>query len=207
MNSRMHFRTIAALCLLAVAVACGSDGTTGTTVRTVASVTVTGASTLLNVGQSTQLTATAADGAGVTIASPGTVVWSSGTTLVATVDQTGKATGVSPGNAVITATAAGVKGTITLVVLASAVSKDTIFTVGIASFSPPTLVVAPGATVIFALGFDGTGHDVRFNATPGAPADIPVLARQYVPRTFTTAGNFNYICPTHPQMTGVVTVQ
>ena len=205
-NPRMRRRTIAAVCLLAVATACGSDGGS-TSVRTVARVAVTGATTILNAGQTTQLNAVASDAAGVAIADPGTVAWSSASSNVATADQAGKVTGVSAGNAVITATIAGVKGTINIVVLASVASKDTIFTVGIASFSPPTLVVKPGATVIFALGFDGTGHDVRFAAAPGAPADIPVLARQYVPRTFSVAGNFSYICPTHPQMTGTVTVQ
>ena len=201
----MRYRSITAMCVLAVGAACGSDSAT-TTVRTVARVAVTGASTVLNAGQTTQLSAVASDAAGATIATPGTAVWSSASTSVATTDQTGKVMGVSAGNTAVTATIAGVKGTINIVVLATAVSKDTIFTVGIA-FSPPTLVVAPGATVIFALGFDGTGHDVRFAAAPGAPADIPVLVRQYVPRTFTTAGTFNYICPQHPQMTGTVTVQ
>jgi plastocyanin len=86
------------------------------------------------------------------------------------------------------------------------VPKDTIFTIGIASFSPNQLTVSKGATVVFALGFDGTGHDVRFNAA-GAPADIPVVVRQNVPRTFAVAGSFSYICPTHPQMTGMITVQ
>lgn len=85
-------------------------------------------------------------------------------------------------------------------------SKDTIFTVGIA-FSPNTRTVTAGSTVIFALGFDGIGHDVRFAATAGAPADIPVTTRQYIPRVFTKAGSFSYICPTHPEMTGVITVK
>ena len=203
----MRIRAIASICGLAVAAACGSDGGT-TTVRTVASVAVSAASTTLNAGQTTQLTAVASDASGVPIASPGAITWSSGSTTIATVDQTGKVTGVSAGTAVITADIRGVKGSVSIKVnLAGSASKDTIFTVGIASFSPATLVIAPGTTVIFALGFDGTGHDVRFNAVAGAPADIAVMSRSYVPRTFTTAGTFNYICPTHPQMTGVVTVQ
>lgn len=111
------------------------------------------------------------------------------------------------GSATITADISNVKGSFTLTVIApAAASKDTIFTPGI-SFSPNRLTVATGATVIFALGFDGTGHDVTFAATSGAPSDIPVTTRQYIPRVFSTAGSFSYICPTHPEMTGVITVQ
>lgn len=85
-------------------------------------------------------------------------------------------------------------------------SKDTIFTVGIA-FSPNTMTISKGSAVVFALGFDGIGHDVRFAAAAGAPADIPVVVRQNVLRTFSVMGTFPYICPSHPEMTGVITVQ
>ena len=67
-------------------------------------------------------------------------------------------------------------------------SKDTIFTIGIASFSPNQVTISKGSAVVFALGFDGTGHDVRFAAAAGAPADIPVVVRQNVLRTFSRDG-------------------
>jgi plastocyanin len=86
-------------------------------------------------------------------------------------------------------------------------SKDTIFTIGMATFSPNQLTISRGSTVVFALGFDGIGHDVLFDAAAGAPAYIPVVARQNVPRTFNVAGNFPYHCPAHPEMTGAITVQ
>jgi plastocyanin len=75
------------------------------------------------------------------------------------------------------------------------------------AFSPAALPVSVGATVVFALGFDGIGHDVQFAAAAGSPAYIPVTVRSYVRVSFPTAGTFNYTCPTHPQMTGTITVQ
>ncbi len=204
---RMRFCSLPAVVLLATVAACGgSDGGT-TPVRTVAKVTVSGASAL-NVGQTTQLTAVAVDAAGATITSPGVVIWTSSITTVATVDQAGKVTAVGAGTTNITADAAGVKGTLSLKVnLTGSASKDTIFTIGISSFSPASVTVSRGSSVTFALGFDGTGHDVQFNAAPGAPAYIPVTVRQNVSVSFSTAGTFPYTCPTHPQMTGSITVQ
>ena len=99
----MRYRSITAMCVLAVGAACGSDSAT-TTVRTVARVAVTGASSVLNAGQTTQLSAVASDAAGAIIATPGTAVWSSASTSVATTDQTGKVTGVSAGTTAVTAT-------------------------------------------------------------------------------------------------------
>lgn len=183
----------------------GSDSTTVTPVVT--RVTVTGPATTLNVGQSTNLVAAAYGSSGVQLSNAGAPAWSSSAAAVASVDQAGKVTGVGAGTATITAAIANVNGAVTVTVNAPVLaSKDTIFTPGI-SFSPNRLTVATGATVIFALGFDGTGHDVKFAATSGAPADIPVTTRQYVARVFSKAGSFSYICPTHPEMTGVITVQ
>ena len=183
----------------------GADSTTVTPIVT--RVTVTGPTTTLTVGQFTNLSAAAFGTSGAQLTGVGAAAWSSSATGVASVDQAGKVTGVGAGSATITADIANLKGSFTLAVIAAAApSKDTIFTPGIA-FSPNRLTVNAGATVIFALGFDGTGHDVRFAVVSGAPADIPVTTRQYIPRVFSKAGSFSYICPTHPEMTGVITVQ
>ena len=191
---------------LALLVSCGGADST-TVAPTVVRVTVTGPSTTVNVGQSTNLSAAAYGASGALITGAGVAAWSSSAPSVASVDQAGKVSGVAAGSATITADFANVKGAFTIAVIAPAVaSKDTIFTPGI-SFSPNRLTVTAGATVVFALGFDGIGHDVRFAVTSGAPADIPVTTRQYVPRLFSKAGSFSYICPTHPEMTGVITVQ
>ncbi len=186
--------------LLVLAACGGSDSPT--TTPAIARVTVSAPSPALSVGQFTTLSAAAYGATGLPITAAGVAVWSSSAPAVASVDQAGKVSGAKPGSVTITADIANVKGSLTIAV----VRPDTIFTPGIA-FSPNTLTVLAGATVIFALGFDGIGHDVRFAATSGAPSDIPVTTRQYVARVFAKAGSFSYICPTHPEMTGVITVQ
>ena len=205
--SRMRISQLPALLALVAVASCGGSDSTTPGAKVVSRITVTGATTTLNVGQTAPLTAAAFDASGVQISSPGTTTWSSSATTVANVDQAGKVTAVGGGSATITADITGVTGTLLITVNPVAVaSKDTIFTAGIA-FSPTSLPVSIGATVIFALGFDGIGHDVRFAVKAGSPADIPVTTRQYIARRFSTAGDFSYICPTHPEMTGVIAVR
>jgi plastocyanin len=73
------------------------------------------------------------------------------------------------------------------------------------AFSPATITVAPAGTVTFAFG--SVGHNVFFDATPGAPADIPgVNADVSVARTFSTTGTFTYHCHIHAGMSGTVVV-
>ena len=205
--SRMRFSYLSALLAVAASASCGGADSTTPAAKVVSRVAVTGTSTMLNIGQIITLTAVAFEASGAQIASPATATWSSSAAPVAAVDQTGKVTGVKAGSATITADIGGVKGTLGVNVNpAAGASKDTVFTPGIA-FSPPSLTVSRGATVIFALGFDGIGHDVLFATKPGSPAYIPVTSRQYVARTFPTAGDFAYTCPTHPEMNGVIIVQ
>ena len=205
----LPWNAVVSLIVPALAILGGCGGSDSTTVTpTVTRVVVTGPSTTLNVGQSTSLSAAAFGASGTQIPGAGAAAWSSSASSVASVDQAGKVTGVGAGTATMTAVIAKVNGTFTVTVVNApgAASKDTIFTPGI-TFSPNRLTVNAGATVIFALGFDGTGHDVRFAVASGAPADIPVTTRGYVARVFSKAGSFSYICPTHPEMTGVITVQ
>ena len=68
----------------------------------VSSIEITGSKDLLNVGDSVQLKASVLSDT----ASDKTVYWSSSNPAYASVDQTGKVTGVNPGSVVITATAA-----------------------------------------------------------------------------------------------------
>ena len=192
---------------LAGVVGCGGADSTTPPAQVVSRVTVTGTTTTLVVGQTTTVTAAAFTVAGTQVGTAGAPSWSTSAAAVAAVDQAGKVTAVSAGSATITADVAGVKGTLLFTVAAlPSASKDTIFTPGIA-FSPNQLTVTRGANVIFALGFDGIGHDVRFTVKTGSPSDIPVTTRQYIARNFAVAGSFPYFCPTHPEMTGVITVQ
>ena len=202
----MRLSKLPSVVAVAVIASCGGSDAT-TPAKVVSRVTVTGPSSTLNVGQTTTLVAAAFDASGASFTNPGATTWSSSAATVAGVDQSGKATAAGAGSATITADIGGVKGTFMLTVRTAAVAKDTIVTIGMTAFSPTFLTVPRGATVVFALGFDGIGHDVQFAAKAGAPDYIVLSVRKNVPVTFPLAGDFSYTCPTHPQMTGVITVQ
>jgi large repetitive protein len=95
-----------------------SEGVTGQATITVfgspviATVTVTPASPLRGTGQSTQMTATARAGSGTVIADAA-FTWSSSNEAVATVSPTGLVTMLTPGSAIISASAEEITGTIT----------------------------------------------------------------------------------------------
>lgn len=73
------------------------------------------------------------------------------------------------------------------------------------SFSPKTLTVPVGATVIW------TNHDSVPHIVASADDHFkksPVLKTgQYFSNTFTTAGIYSYFCSIHPRMTGKITVK
>jgi hypothetical protein len=110
-------RRLLAACLPALLVlsACGGDGSGP---EPVASVTVTSPVTTLEVGMTTQLTATARNAAGDALTGR-EVNWSSSAESVATVSSTGLVTAVGTGTAQITATIDGRSGSVSLTVLAA----------------------------------------------------------------------------------------
>jgi len=102
----------AALVVLALLAGCNGDGgmtEPGPETQIVTVEVSPAADTLVALGQTAQLTATARDADG-DVVSGVTFTWSSGNAGVVSVDQTGAATAVSNGVAQITATAAGVSG-------------------------------------------------------------------------------------------------
>ncbi len=103
----------------------------------VTNVTITPASSSLQVGQTTQLTATAtnAQGQAVSIAS---FNWQSSSSTVASVSSTGTVTAAGPGTATITASVSGVTGSASVTV-----------TVPVASvtIAPASGTVTPGGTI------------------------------------------------------------
>ena len=82
----------------------------------IASVRVQPSADTLQVGSSVQLTATPLDASGNPVSGV-SVSWSSSATSVATVDDSGKVTGVAQGTATISATAAGQTGKATVMVI------------------------------------------------------------------------------------------
>ena len=135
----------------------------------VASVAVTPATANVEVGQSTQFTATLRDSAGTTLVGR-TVVWHSSSPEFATVDAAGRTTGVAPGTATIVATSEGKSANASLTVGApppppSPVVQQIILT-------PASATLATGATQQFtatAQMSDGTQQPaaVTYAATGG----------------------------------------
>jgi uncharacterized protein YjdB len=108
----------------------------------VASVTVAPASASVTTGQTVQLTATPRDAAGNALTGR-VVTWSSNNTSVATVNTSGRITGVAAGSATITATSEGKSGTSAITV--------TVAPVATVSVSPASTSVAVGGTVQLAV--------------------------------------------------------
>ncbi len=167
------------------------------------SVTVTAPSTTVTVGSTLQLTATPRDQFGDPIAA--SVSWSSSASAVASVNATGRVTGVSAGMADITALAtmgsATASAFLTITVNAPAFpAAATVGTAGL-SFTPATVDIAQGGTVTWT---GLLGHNVTFTS-PGSPANISGTSSES--RTFNTAGTFNYFCSIHGSgMSGSVVV-
>ena len=120
-----------------------SEGQSGTATVTVtfvpvASVTVSPASASLQVGQTTQLTATPKDASGNPLAGR-VVTWSSSNATVAAVNGTGLVSGQAAGSATITATSEGQSGTSSITV--------TLAPVATVSVTPTSAAIQPGQTV------------------------------------------------------------
>lgn len=83
-------------------------------------------------------------------------------------------------------------------------------TVGNNSFTPSTLTVSPGTTVVWTWVNTGTvSHSVESTGSPSFPSS-PILTGngQSYSFTFSTAGTYQYTCSVHPvQMSGSVVVQ
>ena len=128
----------------------GKSGVATVTVTTpaVASVAIAALSAPLLLGATAQLAATLKDRNGAVLTSRA-IVWTSSATSVATVDNTGKVTGVSVGTATITASSEGISGTVLVVVA----GPGGVVVPVISSIAPATLV--PGSTATIT----GTGFD------------------------------------------------
>jgi plastocyanin len=74
------------------------------------------------------------------------------------------------------------------------------------SFKPSEVAIARTGTVTWT-NESGTGHNVTFAASAGAPNDIPAYTSGSASRTFNTAGTFNYQCTLHSGMAGKVVVE
>jgi hypothetical protein len=134
--------------ILALAAACGSDDGGGTpptpSAPTVATVTVTAASSApLLPGGTVQLSAKALTAAGAEVPTA-TITWSSGSTTIATVSASGLVTAVAAGSVTIIATSGAVTGTATVQVNPGGIVGNAGGTVTAAN-GGVTLQLPPGA--------------------------------------------------------------
>ncbi|PYP27374.1 MAG: hypothetical protein DMD55_08505 [Gemmatimonadetes bacterium] len=122
----------------------GQSGSAAITVTSVpvASVAVSPASASVQTGQAVQLTATPKDANGNPL-SGRTIVWMSSNTAAATVNTSGRVTGVAAGSATITATSEGKSGTAAITVTAPPAPAP----VATVAVSPASASVAAGQAV------------------------------------------------------------
>jgi len=151
------------------------------------------ADTLL-VGASAQCSGAASDAGGASIASS-SFTWSSSDTDVATVDQTGKVTGVEAGEATITATMDGASGTATTLVLRPSLTMagDTVLS-GTVSVDKLTIDAGVTVTVTDSLVLDALGPVAIAGNITGDCTGVTVISRDSV----TITGTMTNSCSTDP---------
>lgn len=193
-------RRIASLFICTAVAACSDDGS-GPSVR-IANIFVSSPQPTIAVGDKAQLTAVALDSVGNTVNT--TFQWTSSAAVVAMVSSTGLVTGVTAGNANISASAAGVSGILSLTVRATANLAVVTMPPGDV-FTPFQVIVPLGGTVRWE--FPARAHNVIFDKKAGVPADIQSTANTAVSRTFSALGTFPYDCTLHPGMAGEVIVR
>lgn len=208
---------LAAALFLTLAGCGGEDGTTQPTVVTTQPTVVT-LTSLTVTAQSVSVAAGARQSIGAQgIGSDGKAMtgvnftYSSASPGIAFVSSNGAILGLAAGTSAITVTgtSGGVsKATTVNVTVTGALATAAAVVAGANSndFQPNLVAVARGGTVTWT--FPGITHNATFAAAAGAPANIPNTGNQVagVPRTFATAGTFNYDCTLHAGMTGTVVV-
>jgi plastocyanin len=176
--------------------------------RKVASITVTPATRTLAPAQTVNLVVRSYDGLGNEITGVTGATFASSNTDAATVDAGGLVRAVAVGTATITATLVKPEGTRTA---PSAITVSTTPTFPLeatvallaASFSPEEVDIRAGGTVTFNNN-SGQTHNVRFATIPAN--NIGDHSSGSFPRTFATAGRFDYSCNLHAGMNGTIIV-
>ncbi len=194
-------RILGSLVIAFVAASCSGDSGSGPSLR-IANVFISAPTPTIAVGDKAQLTAVALDSVGNTVNA--TFEWSSSADIVAIVSSAGLVTGVTAGNATISAKAGGVTGALSLTVRASANLAVVTMPPG-DIFTPFQVTVPVGGTVRWE--FPQRPHNVIFDRKAGAPVDIQSTANASIARTFALAGTFPYDCTLHPGMSGEVIVR
>ena len=204
-NTRSTIQALIVSPMLFLGACSGGGDSTGpgqvVPVLTSISVSATG-TTSITPGISIQLSAVPKDASGALFNT--TVTWSSNNTAAATVSSSGLVLGIAAGTAAISARSGVIVGTINVFVGSGSFPLTQDIDMPGLSFSPLQSDIAQGGVVRF--NFPALAHNVIFNATTGAPADIGVTSSTTVSRTFNTKGTFNYQCTLHAGMSAVIIV-
>ena len=204
-NSRSTIQALIVSPMLFLGACSGGGDSTGpgqvVPVLTSISVSATG-STSITPGIGIQLSAVPKDASGALFNT--TVTWRSSNTAAATVSSSGLVLGIAAGTAAISAKSGAIVGTINVFVGSGSFPLTQDIDMPGLSFSPLQSDIAQGGVVRF--NFPALQHNVAFNATTGAPADIGVTSSTTVSRTFNTKGTFNYQCTLHAGMSAVIIV-
>jgi plastocyanin len=165
----------------------------------------------IDVGETVQLTATPVDEDGNALSGLPAATFESSDDAIATVSETGLVTGVTAGDATITATVTfeGVTRNASATLTVNPVEQpggDNVVTTPNLTFSPATITIAPGEAVTWQI--SETTHNVTFAALEPTGGDIPNTAPgTSVTRTFQSPGSYPYECTLHPGMNGTVIVE
>lgn len=121
------------------------------------SLVIASSSASVVVGTQATFTVTGRDQFGASIAT-GNVVWSASPSSVATINQSGIATGVAPGNATVTATAGGVSAQVGLVVTVPVCASKGALNIGVTTFGATSASSCLFAESNLALGIRGSDY-------------------------------------------------
>ncbi|MHB8654071.1 MAG: Ig-like domain-containing protein [Terriglobia bacterium] len=176
-NSRGFLLTAAFLCAAAWLSSCGGGGYSTPPAPTITSVTVACNPTTIATGATSQCTATVTGTGGFSPA----VSWTSSKTAVATVDSSGKVTGVAIGSATITATSTQdptKSGTATVTVVAPlavsvSASAATVNTGASVTLSATVMGGTGSATVAWTAAAGTFNPTTGLSTTYTAPATVP----------------------------------
>ena len=167
---------------------------------------------ILGRSASTQLVVTAADAhgnpvSGVTInwaaTGGGSITPASNTTGADGTAVASRTLGAASGIDSTTASAPGIAGSPSVLFTTQAAP---LFLVGNDFFSPTSLTITAGDSVIWKWNGVTVAHNVTFAPVLGRPSDIGNNTSGSFWRVFATPGTYNFQCTNHPGMTGSVTV-
>ncbi len=178
--------------------------------QAVASLANSGLPATLTPGATGQVTVQGRDARGNTVGGTTGFTFATSDPAVAVISPTGVVTAIAPGSAQVTSTftqAGTTVSTTSGLTVAFASSQPSSASVNATNqniFSPQSVTIATGGTVMWTFG--SVSHNVIFGSTAGAPANVAITSSATVSRTFNTAGTFTYDCTLHAGMTGSVIV-